>query len=66
MLPPDEAAQRAARLVEQSLLSAPWALTDAFVAHFRWVWAGAGGVRPLSAGVLVFEEPRGALVGHCR
>lgn len=35
MLPPDEAVGRAARLVEQCLLSAPWALTDAFVAHFR-------------------------------
>lgn len=36
MLPPDDATHKAARLVEQALLSSPWSLTDAFVAHFRW------------------------------
>lgn len=35
MLPPDESYQKAARLVEQAMMSAPWTLTDAFVAHFR-------------------------------
>ncbi|PRW61593.1 Transcription initiation factor TFIID subunit 1 isoform C [Chlorella sorokiniana] len=35
MLPPDEASHKAARLIEQALLSSPWSLTDAFVAHFR-------------------------------
>lgn len=37
MLPPDDACTKAARLIEQALLSSPWNLTDAFVAHFRSV-----------------------------
>lgn len=37
MLPPDEGYQKAARLVEQAMQSAPWTLTDAFVTHFRWL-----------------------------
>ncbi|KAL4855489.1 Transcription initiation factor TFIID subunit 1 [Chlorella vulgaris] len=35
MLPPNDSYQKAARLVEQAMQSAPWTLTDAFVAHFR-------------------------------
>ena len=45
MLPPQEACQKAARLVEQAMQAAPWTLTDAFVAHFRWVTCGLASAR---------------------